>query len=94
MNMVKKTGEILTSQFRSLRPTQLIAVRMDSGDTASNQKVIKERFRLFYSKSTSDCTRDVKVTENTFRYRGIPSLWQEFKCNLEAPITQEEIAAL
>lgn len=42
MTIVKKIGEILANQFRGLRPKQLIAVRMDSGDTASNQKVINE----------------------------------------------------
>lgn len=50
MNVVKKTGQILANQFHGLRPKQLIAVRMDSGDIASNQKVINERFGLFYSK--------------------------------------------
>lgn len=91
----EKSGKFLGNQLRWLRAKQLIAgVRTDNGNITSDSKVINEKFRAFYSNLyTSDCTVDSKVMDNFFSNLDIPSLSQDMRNNLEAPITEEEITA-
>lgn len=62
----EKTGKLLANQLRGLRAKQLIAgVRTDNGGITSDQKLINDKFRTFYSNLyTSDCTTN--VMENFF----------------------------
>lgn len=91
----EKTGKILANQLRGVRAKQLIAgVRTDSGDTTSDQKVINDKFKLFYSNLyTSDSTACLSDMETFFNSVDIPSLSSDMREGLEAPITQEEIRA-
>ena len=90
-----KTGKLLATQLRGLRSKQLIAgVRTDNGCITSDQKEINDKFRTFYSNLySSDCTADFNIMENFFNNLDLPSLSQDLRNNLDAPITQEEISA-
>lgn len=90
-----KTGKLLATQLRGLRMNQLIAgVQTDNGCITSDQKEINDKFRTFYSNLySSDCTADFNIMENFFNNLDSPSLSQDLRNNLDAPITQEEISA-
>ena len=82
-------------QLRGSRAKQLIpGIRTDSGGTTSDQKLINEKFKTFYSNLySSDCTVDAAVMETFFSNLNMPSLSQDLRHSLEAPITQREIIA-
>lgn len=90
-----KIGKLLANQLRGFRAKQLIpGIRTDSGCTTSDQKLINEKFQIFYSNLySSDCTADVTAMETFFSNLNMPSLSQDLRHSLEAPITQKEIIA-
>lgn len=90
----EQTGKLLANQLRGVRAKRLIAAVRTENGISSDQKMINDKFRTFYSNLySSNCTTDFNIMEDFFNNLDLPSLSQDLRNSLDAPITQEEVSA-